>query len=201
MSSFPPKTSPLRCAPADKPLLEAQNQARLLAYIQDFAAARKGPSGHLLPLYTKMSCSPCTPSPFRASIPCAGALRDAMGGVTIAGASFTPQPGHVAQNQLRDLVEYARTRRARCHTEQSKINHATDCFHRFLHIHPFFGGNGRVARAFLLLMLIDMDVAIIPDEFLLYDTGIPSQISHGAPGSGQRRYCAHSSLHDARRLR
>ncbi len=53
MSSFPPKTSPLRCAPADKPLLEAQNQARLLAYIQDFAAARKGPSGHLLPLYTE----------------------------------------------------------------------------------------------------------------------------------------------------
>lgn len=168
MSSFPPNTSPLLCALADKPFLEAQNQARLLTYIQDFAAARKDPSGYLLPLYTEDTLLSLHARTIQGIYPCAGTLRDAMGSVTIAGASFTPQPGHIAQNELRDLLEYARAKRDRCYVEQSKINHATDCFHRFLHIHPFFGGNGRVARAFLLLMLIDMDVQILPDEFLLY---------------------------------
>ncbi len=168
MSTFPPNVSPLLCAPDDKPILEAQNQARLLTYIQDFAAAWESPSGYLFPLYTEDTLLRLHGLTIQGIYPCAGTLRDAMGNVTIAGASFTPQPGHIAQNALRDLLDHARKHRANCHTEQSKINHATDYFHRFLHIHPFFGGNGRVARAFLLMMLIDMGVAIIPDEFLAY---------------------------------
>lgn len=168
MSSFPPNVSPLLCAPADKPILEAQNQARLLTYIQDFAAAREGPSGYLFPLDTENTLLKLHSLTIQGIYPCAGTLRDAMGNVTIAGAVFTPQPGHIAQNALRDLLDHARKHRANCHTEQSKVNHATDCFHHFLHIHPFFGGNGRVARAFLLMMFIDMSVTIIPDEFLAY---------------------------------
>lgn len=168
MNSFPPSGVPLLCTPADKPLLEAQNQARLLAYIQDFAAARKGPSGYLSRLYTEDVVLRLHALTIQGIYPCAGTLRDAMGGVIIAGASFIPQPGHVAQNELRDLLEYARSQREHCRSEQTRINHAADCFHRFLHIHPFFGGNGRVARAFLLMLLTDMDIQIIPDEFLLY---------------------------------
>ena len=167
MSSFP-HDSPLLCSFADKPFLEAQNQARLLAYIQDFAAARSDPSGYLVRLYTEDVVLTLHALTIQGIYPCAGRLRDAMGGVTIAGASFTPQPGHVAQNEPRDLLEYARRQREHCRSEQTKVNHATACFHRFLHIHPFFGGNGRVARAFLLMLLIDMGVTIIPDEFLAY---------------------------------
>jgi Fic family protein len=78
----------------------------------------------------------------------AGRLRN--GGVRIVGANFTPpNPGKVA-DLLDELIDFI-------NNNSLKVNDvilSTLFHHRFVWIHPFFGGNGRTVRLAMNLLLM-----------------------------------------------
>jgi Fic family protein len=70
--------------------------------------------------------------------------------VRIAGAEFTPPPAYEIANLIRKLVDWCN----RDPDELRPIELAAILHHRFVWIHPFHDGNGRVARLLMNLVLI-----------------------------------------------
>ncbi|WP_452223238.1 Fic family protein [Lacinutrix chionoecetis] len=78
----------------------------------------------------------------------AGRLRNA--GVRISGANFVP-PNAIKVSQLLDeLVDFVNTNPL----QLNSIEMATVFHHQFVHIHPFFDGNGRTVRLVMNLLLM-----------------------------------------------
>lgn len=78
----------------------------------------------------------------------AGRLRTA--GVRINGANFTPPNALKVSNLLDDLIEATNSNLRGLHP----IVLASVFHHRFVHIHPFFDGNGRTARLAMNILLL-----------------------------------------------
>lgn len=77
----------------------------------------------------------------------AGTLRRAQ--IYIQGSKWTPPPAFEVENSLQDLLKWYTKNTKKFHPfELSGIIH-----HRFLQIHPFADGNGRVAREILNFIL------------------------------------------------
>lgn len=70
--------------------------------------------------------------------------------VRIAGAEFIPPPAYEVANLIRKLVDWCN----RDPDELRPIELAAILHHRFVWIHPFHDGNGRVARLLMNLVLI-----------------------------------------------
>lgn len=70
--------------------------------------------------------------------------------VVIAGSSHTPpEPIYVPQ-KMRSLVQWIKRHQSEMHpVELAALTH-----HRFVHIHPFFDGNGRTARLLMNVVLM-----------------------------------------------
>ncbi|MBI2953481.1 MAG: Fic family protein [Chloroflexi bacterium] len=96
---------------------------------------------------------------------CAGNYRTAVFDVTVGSDSFEPVPASEVQFRVRDIIE--RYRRAPQATVAQKANAAAQFFHEFLLIHPFCGGNGRVARA-LLNMILHRQGLLIGEQSIHY---------------------------------
>lgn len=78
----------------------------------------------------------------------AGRLRNA--GVRISGANFVPPNALKVSDLLDQLVEYVNANPLGL----NPIELATVFHHRFVHIHPFFDGNGRTVRLVMNLLLM-----------------------------------------------
>ena len=78
----------------------------------------------------------------------AGRLRH--GGVRISGANFVPPNANKVSQLLDDLVDFVVTNRLQLNT----IELATFFHHKFVWIHPFFDGNGRMVRLAMNLILM-----------------------------------------------
>ncbi|MHB1417122.1 MAG: Fic family protein [Chloroflexota bacterium] len=87
---------------------------------------------------------------------CAGSFRTALHQVTVEQATFSPAPPYAIRLAVCDLVEQHRVFVPQ--STQDRIRFVAQFFHRFLQIHPFCGGNGRVARALLGILLHRVDM-------------------------------------------
>jgi fido (protein-threonine AMPylation protein) len=98
----------------------------------------------------------------------AGQTRDVTIQVEIGGADFTPAAAHLINNALVDLCERARIAASTATTFAERIRLCSEVFHELLYIHPFQDGNGRTARAFLLLMLYNLGLLSPPLQIFDY---------------------------------
>lgn len=163
MSSSDTPKSTLLCDPSDKRRLEIENRATVIRYITGFFdPAFEGRKPYQLSLIRELHALT-----IERIYPCAGKTRNATGKVKIEGATFSPRAPYLVENDLSALLDKARGWEAGW-TVQRRTEHAADCFHEFNHIHPFRGGNGRVGRAFLHLMLYDMAVLQPPEQIFDY---------------------------------
>jgi len=90
--------------------------------------------------------------------------------VRIAGAEFMPPPAYEIPHLIRELVDWCN----RDPDELRPIELAATLHHRFVWIHPFHDGNGRVARLLMNLVLTrsGYPIAVIlnVDRSKYYDT-------------------------------
>lgn len=159
----PSQDSPLLCTPAEKSDLEIRNQATAIAFIAEFFQRATGRSPYVQSVLLELHALT-----IKDIYPCAGEFRNATSQVTIAGANITPVDPYLLPGALADLLSKASKWRSDCKTLTEKLAFAASCFHRFMAIHPFMGGNGRVGRAFLLMMLHDMGIYCPYDMLLTY---------------------------------
>lgn len=78
----------------------------------------------------------------------AGAYRSAN--VMITGSRHTPPEAYEVPQLMQDLITWVRDNKRKFHP----IELAAIAHHKLVYIHPFFDGNGRVARLFMNLLLI-----------------------------------------------
>jgi Fic family protein len=69
--------------------------------------------------------------------------------VAISGAEFTPPPSFEVQSQIQKLLNEFKKRKAANPVDAAALFHL-----RFVQIHPFTDGNGRVARLLMNLVLL-----------------------------------------------
>jgi len=79
----------------------------------------------------------------------AGRLRNA--GVRIQGANFVPPNARKVPDLLDELIDFIQTNPLNLNV----IELATIFHHKFVHIHPFFDGNGRTVRLAMNLILLN----------------------------------------------
>lgn len=72
------------------------------------------------------------------------------GNVMITGATHKPPPAYEVPNLMNDLIRWIKENQKKIHpVELAALAH-----HKLVHIHPFTDGNGRTARLFMNLMLM-----------------------------------------------
>jgi len=84
----------------------------------------------------------------RETEPSAGSYRSAN--VMITGSRHTPPEAYEVPQLMQDLITWIRDNKKKLHT----IELAAIAHHKLVCIHPFFDGNGRVARLFMNLLLM-----------------------------------------------
>ncbi|MCR4287463.1 MAG: Fic family protein [Deltaproteobacteria bacterium] len=84
----------------------------------------------------------------RETEPSAGSYRSAN--VMITGSRHTPPEAYEVPQLMQDLITWARDNKRKLHP----IELAAIAHHKLVYIHPFFDGNGRVARLFMNLLLM-----------------------------------------------
>lgn len=155
----------LLCSPGEKETLELQNQASVFLFVSGFFEhdAERNPftRGTLLQLHQLT---------IQNIFPCAGGFRDATSTIKVAGASFTPPPPYRIEAEIASILDDATAARRLRETAENgtKMEKLTELFHRFVVLHPFNGGNGRVGRALLHLALYDLGLLSPPDEIFSY---------------------------------
>jgi Fic family protein len=85
--------------------------------------------------------------------PSGGRFREMGETVDVPGAGFTPIPVYRIETEIRDLLARVRKVVDSPARFRWRVNYAALALHRFLRIHPFLDGNGRVGRAFHQIML------------------------------------------------
>lgn len=153
----------LLCSRKEKHDLELRNQAATFQYITEFFLDDAERSPYTLSVILELH---------RLTIqdiyPCSGEFRTALNQVEITGAPIAPVHPSQVRSEVNDLLEDARRHSQGEHTKADDMMFAAVAFHRFLVIHPFNGGNGRVARCFLMLMLYDFNILIPPSQIFDY---------------------------------
>lgn len=77
--------------------------------------------------------------------------------VIIAGAKHTSPDALEVPQKMRDLVDWVKENKSKLHIiELSSLLH-----HKIVHIHPFFDGNGRVARIMMNLLLMQSGFPLV----------------------------------------
>jgi Fic family protein len=77
--------------------------------------------------------------------------------VRITGSKHIPPPAFDVPNQMRDLINWYKKNK----DNLDIITLATEFKHRFVHIHPFGDGNGRVSRLILNIILMKEGYPIV----------------------------------------
>lgn len=79
------------------------------------------------------------------------------GAVIITGSKHVPPDAHEVPHQMQRLIRWFKDQEDRLHP----IELAAIAHHKFVHIHPFFDGNGRAARLFLNLILMQKGYPLV----------------------------------------
>lgn len=153
--------SPLVCAPDDKKDLETQNQSHVVTYVRQFQDSYEGRSPHFISILHGLHAMTVA-----GIYDCGGTFRNATADVQIKGSAHRPPPASEIEARLNDMLSRAQDWE-RDWTGLNRVKMAASNFHEFLNIHPYRGGNGRVARAHLHLSLYEMEV--IQPPFTLFD--------------------------------
>lgn len=108
--------------------------------------------------------------------PCAGQPRLTATDQVRIDADFVPAEPYDVRMRLPDLLNRATNWQAAADSmplkssnwpilsDTRRIQVAADLFYEFVTIHPFRGGNGRVGRAFLNLLLYEMEILQPPEQ-------------------------------------
>lgn len=89
---------------------------------------------------------------------CAGTFRKVP--IFISGSHFEPPPAIIVEDEMKKLIKWYNTNKHK----MNPLELAADFHHRFVDIHPFVDGNGRVGRELLnfILQKNDYPAIIIP---------------------------------------
>lgn len=157
--------SALQCAPENKRRKELENLQGIIKHIEIFFHNTVGKSLHSIPVLHELHSLTVD-----GIYPCGGTFRDATVKVEITGSTHQLPPSDEVAPLLTEMFTDARKWDPNWLPMQ-RVNMAADNFHRILNIHPYRGGNGRVARAYLHLSLYEMEVIQPPNtlfEYMLY---------------------------------
>jgi Fic family protein len=136
-------TNPLLCRPADKQTIEIANQAEVVDYLADFV--EKGRNR-----ITESDVFAIHWLTIKNIYPCAGEYRTALMKMKITGTTHKPSPPFRIRSDVRDMLEWL----VREGCFESPIHKASYVLWKTNAIHPFSGGNGRVARALAYLVIV-----------------------------------------------
>lgn len=158
-ASVTPHGVTLLCPEDQVERLEARNQERLSQYIFGFWDMYAGRDPFRISVILELHAITVADI-----YPSAGRFRTTSEGVKVPGSGFTPSPPHLIENHIRDLLSRV-ARVARCPGRSPwRLAYAALALHRFLRIHPFLDGNGRVGRAFHLMMLYEFGLLRSPEQ-------------------------------------
>lgn len=136
-----------------KPLkdhLEAKNQAKAIEYLYDVVESKKN-----IPLTELLLRNLHSLVVQNIDGVEAGSYRTYD--VRITGSSHIPPPAYDIPHQMADLLNWYRKNK----DALDSITLATTFKHRFVHIHPFGDGNGRVSRLILNVILMKQGYPIV----------------------------------------
>lgn len=142
-------SSPLLCRPEEKQALEISNQAHVVEYLADFIQKKRS-------RITESDVLEIHRLTIEGIYPCAGKYRDALTRVEITDTDHKPAHPSQVRSDIRDMLDWLVGRGL----AESPAGRAAYLLWRTNAIHPFNGGNGRVARAMAYLVVL-LDVAPI----------------------------------------
>jgi fido (protein-threonine AMPylation protein) len=169
------KRDTLLCDPSQKRALELHNQTETIRYVTAFH--EQYPDRNPFRIGVLQGLHRMT---IEGIYPCAGNYRSHLTtAVSVVGAHFSPSASGDVQSDLIALLEDASEH---CGPEpwpftgyEAMLRRNLDAtllaarpFHRFMEVHPFQGGNGRVGRAFLHLALYQMELLTPPMQIFDY---------------------------------
>jgi len=140
-------SSPLLCPPDKKQELEISNQAHVVDYFVQFLehGRKRITEGVLLEIH-KLT--------IEGIYPCAGNYRTALNFIEITDTDHKPSHPALVAMETRQMLEWLDGEGK----DQSPVHRASYLLWRTNAIHPFNGGNGRVARSLAYLIIL-MEVA------------------------------------------
>jgi Fic family protein len=136
-------TNPLLCCTEEKQQIEITNQARVVEYLAAFV--KQGRSR-----ITESDVSEIHRLTIENIYPCAGDYRTALTLVEITGTDHKPSHPSQVRSDVRDMLDWLGAQGL----FESPIRKASYILWKTNAIHPFNGGNGRVARALAYLVII-----------------------------------------------
>jgi Fic family protein len=139
----------LLCPLEDKANLEIRNQVVVAEYLSEFV--RQGRTR-----ITQADVLQIHALTIQGIYPCAGNFRDAMTVVEITDTDHKPAHPSQVKLEVTDMLEWLSGERGTKHP----LEKAAYVLWKINYIHPFNGGNGRVARAIAYLVMV-MEVAPI----------------------------------------
>jgi fido (protein-threonine AMPylation protein) len=147
-------SNPLLCRPDEKQSLEITNQAHVVEYLAEFIKHRTR--------ITESDVSEIHRLTIENIYPCAGNYRTPLLLVKITDTDHEPSHTALIRSDVRDMLDwlYGEGR------SESPIRKAAYVLWRTNAIHPFAGGNGRVARALAYLVIIIEVAPIFAGESL-----------------------------------
>jgi Fic family protein len=148
-------SSPLLCHPDEKQTIEITNQALVVDYLADFIH-------HGRNRITESDVSEIHRLTIQNIYPCAGNYRTALNAVEITGTDHKPSHPSQVRNDVRDMLDWLEGEGC----SQSPIHKASYVLWKTNAIHPFNGGNGRVARALAYLVILINVAAVFRGESL-----------------------------------
>ncbi len=145
--------SKLLCSPEEKVEREIANQARVAEYLAEFVARGRN-------RITESDVLAIHHTTIEGIYPCAGRYRDAKTRVEITGTDHRPSHPSQVQIGVRDMLEWLYNGGR----DHSPVYRAAHVMWKINAIHPFNGGNGRVARALAYLVIVSEVAPIFAGE-------------------------------------
>ncbi len=136
-------STPLLCRPNEKQTIEIINQAHVVEYLADFI--NKGRTG-----ITESDVSEIHRLTIENIYPCAGNYRTPLMLVEITDTDHEPSHPALIRSHVRDMLDWLDGEGG----SKGPIQRASYVLWRTTSIHPFAGGNGRVARALAYLVIV-----------------------------------------------
>jgi Fic family protein len=145
----------LLCQPDEKANREIDNQAKVLGLLEYFVKIGRThiTEGDVLQIHALT---------IEGIYPCSGSYRSATTQIRITGTNHKPSPAHRVRSDVRDMLDHLYTPAA----PAGPIERAAYVMWRICAIHPFNGGNGRVARAVAFLVILTEASAILAGSSL-----------------------------------
>jgi len=143
----------LLCPPEEKANLEIKNQVVVAEYLAEFVKRGRTriTEGDILEIHSLT---------IQGIYPCAGDFRDALTLVTITDTDHKPAHASQVRLDVNDMLDWL----YRDQGSKNPLQKAAYVLWKINYIHPFNGGNGRVARAVAYLVMVSEVAPIFAGE-------------------------------------